>query len=189
MLKQEYAQHIAEMSDRVRREEWSELEGLRGNQRANLGACMDPFSAWLLIRSLRTLELRMARHGETAGRVARFLEQHPRVRRVYYPGLASDEGHGLAETQMTGCSGLMSFLPDSEDPDAIRGMVKSLDVFEEGPSWGGFESVVNTPGLNPDPEMLRFECIPKGLVRISVGLEDPDTLIADLDRALSGLPG
>ena len=81
----------------------------------------------------------------------------------------------------------MSFVPDA-DNEAIHAMVKSLDVFEEGPSWGGFESVVNTPGLNPNREMLQFEGIPQGLVRISVGLEDADTLIEDLDRALNTLP-
>ena len=162
------------------------LDALRNNQRASWGACMDPFAAWLLIRSLRTLEVRMARHSATAAKVARFLEQHPRVRKVYYPGLASDEGHALAETQMTGYSGLMSFVPDA-DSDAIAGMVKSLDVFEEGPSWGGFESVVNTPGLSAK-EVRDFEGVPEGLVRISVGLEDADTLIADLDRALCAMP-
>ena len=109
------------------------------------------------------------------------------MRKVYYPGLASDEGHALAETQMTGYSGLMSFVPDA-DNDAITKMVKSLDVFEEGPSWGGFESVVNTPGLSPK-EIREFEGVPEGLVRISVGLEDADTLIADLDRALCAMPG
>ena len=143
--------------------------------------------AWLLIRSLRTLEVRMARHSASADKVARFLQEHPRVRSVCYPGLETDEGHTLAQTQMTGYSGLMSFVPDA-DNEAIHAMVKSLDVFEEGPSWGGFESVVNTPGLNPNREMLQFEGIPQGLVRISVGLEDADTLIEDLDRALNTLP-
>ena len=165
-----------------------QLESLRNNQRSCWGACMDPFSAWLLIRSLRTLEVRMARHSASAARVAQFLEQHPRVRKVYYPGLKSDEGHAQAETQMTGYSGLMSFVPDG-DNEAIFKMVKSLDVFEEGPSWGGFESVVNTPGLNSNLEMLQFEGIPQGLVRISVGLEDTDTLIEDLDQALSAMSG
>lgn len=165
-----------------------QMESLRNNQRSCWGACMDPFAAWLLTRSLRTLEVRMARHSDSAGRVARFLEQHPRVRKVYYPGLESDAGHAQAETQMTGYSGLMSFIPDG-DNQAIYAMVKSLDVFEEGPSWGGFESVVNTPGLNSNLDMLRFECIPQGLVRISIGLEDPETLIADLDRALNAMPG
>lgn len=148
---------------------------------------MDPFAAWLLIRSLRTLEVRMARHSASADKVARFLQEHPRVRSVCYPGLETDEGHTLAQTQMTGYNGLMSFVPDA-DNEAIHAMVKSLDVFEEGPSWGGFESVVNTPGLNPNREMLQFEGIAQGLVRISVGLEDADTLIEDLDRALNTLP-
>ena len=163
------------------------MDALRGGQRASWGACMDPFAAWLLIRSLRTLEVRMARHSASADKVARFLQEHPRVRSVRYPGLETDEGHTLAQTQMTGYSGLMSFVPDA-DNEAIHVMVKSLDVFEEGPSWGGFESVVNTPGLNPNREMLQFEGIPQGLVRISVGLEDADTLIEDLDRALNTLP-
>lgn len=163
-----------------------QLESMRNNQRSCWGASMDPFAAWLLTRSLRTLEVRMQRHSDSGMKVARFLEQHKRVRKVFYPGLASDEGHAQAEKQMTGYSGLMSFIPDA-DNDAIYKMVKSLDSFEEGPSWGGFESVVNTPGLNSNLEMLQFECIPQGLVRISVGLEDPETLMADLDQALNAM--
>lgn len=159
------------------------MDALRNGPRASYGACMDPFAAWLLIRSLRTLEVRMARHSESAQKVARFLKDHSRVRRVYYPGLASDEGHKIAERQMTGYSGLLSFVPDG-DNEAIYDMVKSLEVFEEGPSWGGFESVFNTPGLSKDLRQLEFQGIPKGLVRISIGLEDADTIIGDLDRAL-----
>ena len=79
----------------------------------------------------------MARHSASADKVARFLQEHPRVRSVRYPGLETDEGHTLAQTQMTGYSGLMSFVPDA-DNEAIHAMVKSLDVFREGPSWGGF---------------------------------------------------
>jgi cystathionine beta-lyase/cystathionine gamma-synthase len=82
--------------------------------------------------------------------LARFLQEHPRVRSVCYPGLEKDEGHTLAQTQMTGYSGLMSFVPDA-DNEAIHAMVKSLDVFEEGPSWGGFESVVKHAGPEPEP--------------------------------------
>lgn len=164
------------------------MDALRGGQRASWGACMDPFGRMgCSSAALRTLEVRMARHSASADKVARFLQEHPRVRSVWYPGLETDEGHTLAQTQMTGYSGLMSFVPDA-DNEAIHAMVKSLDVFEEGPSWGGFESVVNTPGLNPNREMLQFEGIPQGLVRISVGLEDADTLIEDLDRALNTLP-
>lgn len=163
------------------------MEALRNGQRASWGACMDPFAAWLLIRSLRTLEVRMERHSASADKVAYFLESHPRVKKVYYPGLAEDEGHAEAEKQMTGYSGLMSFVPDG-DYEAIQKMIKTLDVFEEGPSWGGFESVVNTPGLGSNLRQLEFQGIPRGLVRISVGLEDADTLMADLGQALDAMP-
>lgn len=163
------------------------LDGMRNWERSAWGACMDPFAAWLLTRSLRTLELRMERHSNSGMKVARFLQEHPRVKKVYYPGLEENEGHALAETQMTGYSGLMSFIPDG-DFKAIHDMVKALDVFEEGPSWGGFESVINTPGVQDNTEYLEFTGIPKGLVRISVGLEDSDTLIHDLDRVLNAMP-
>ena len=160
------------------------MDALRNGQRASWGACMDPFAAWLLIRSLRTLEVRMAKHSASADKIAHFLESHPRVKKVYYPGLMKD---AEAEKQMTGYSGLMSFVPDG-DREAIQIMVKALDVFEEGPSWGGFESVVNTPGLGANLQLLEFQGIPQGLVRISVGLEDADTLIADLGQALDAMP-
>ena len=163
------------------------LNGIRDWERSAWGACMDPFAAWLLIRSLRTLEVRMERHSASGMKVAQFLANHPRVKKVYYPGLEENEGHAQAEKQMTGYSGLMSFIPDG-DFDAIHKMVKSLEVFEEGPSWGGFESVINTPGVLDNPEYLEFTGIPKGLVRISVGLEEPDTLIHDLDHALNEMP-
>ena len=163
------------------------MDRLRNGPRASYGACMDPFAAWLLTRSLRTLEVRMERHSQSAQKVAHFLKSHPRVCRVYYPGLVSDEGNEMAEKQMTGFSGLLSFVPDG-DHEAVYNMVKSLDVFEEGPSWGGFESVVNTPGLSQNLEQLEFQGIPKGLVRISIGLEDVNTIIGDLDRALRHMP-
>lgn len=158
------------------------MEGLRQGQRSSWGASMDPFAAWLLIRSLRTLEVRMQRHSESGMKVAQFLQQHPKVELVNYPGLESHPGHELAKSQMSGFSGLLSFVPKGTNEEIMK-MVKSLDVFEEGPSWGGFESVVNTPGLG-DPDMMEFICVQKGLVRISVGLEDAGTIIADLDNAL-----
>lgn len=164
------------------------MDALRNGQRSFWGSCMDPFAAWLLIRSLRTLEVRMARHEQSAYKVACFLESHPKVKKVFYPGLESDEGHEIARTQMTGYSGLMSFVPEG-DNETILKMMKTLEVFEEGPSWGGFESVFNTPGLSTNLEMLEFQNIPQGLVRISIGLEDADTIIEDLSRALNALPG
>ena len=163
------------------------IESIQKYERALLGSNMDPHQSWLLTRGLRTLPVRLKRHGESAMKVARFLENNPKVEKVFYPGSDTYEQKELFDKYLTGTNGLMSFVPDA-DNEAIHAMVKSLDVFEEGPSWGGFESVVNTPGLNPNREMLQFEGIPQGLVRISVGLEDADTLIEDLDRALNTLP-
>lgn len=161
------------------------LDKMQNSQRASWGACMDPFAAWLLIRSLRTLEVRMQRHSENAKKTAEFLENHPRIKKVYYPGLPSHENHQLAKSQMKGFSGLMSFVMDTPVENVLK-FVKSLNVFEEGPSWGGFESVVNTPGL-ASPEIRALEGVPQGLVRISVGLESADSILSDLDSALNAL--
>ncbi len=162
------------------------LDQIRNGERANWGSVPDPFSAWLLIRSLRTLELRMRRHSENAMAVARLLEGNRKVKKVYYPGLESHEGHDIAVKQMSGFSGLMSFVLDADDDQAMH-FVKSLEVFEEGPSWGGFESVMNTPGVNVAPEMREFEGVPQGLIRISVGLESQDLLLSALEKALKEL--
>ena len=150
------------------------------------GAALDPFAAWLLIRSLRTLELRMIKHGENAKKVAEFLANNKKVKRVFWPGLPSDPGHVLAVSQMNGFSGLMSFVLDTDNKKAYE-FVKNLEVFEEGPSWGGFESLVNALGMTEDEDYLKFTTIPKGLIRISVGLENVETILNDLEQSLSKL--
>ncbi|SDC52164.1 Cystathionine beta-lyase/cystathionine gamma-synthase [Paenibacillus sp. UNCCL117] len=160
------------------------MQSLADNERSLFGAVMDPHQAWLLARGLRTLPLRMKQHQESALQVAAFLEAHPLVERVLYPGLASHPQHELAKRQMTGFSGLLSFVPKGT-PEQIRSMMKSLDIFEEGPSWGGFESLINSPGLGIDAETSRRIGIPLGLLRISVGLESLESIIGDLDRALT----
>jgi cystathionine beta-lyase/cystathionine gamma-synthase len=162
------------------------MDQIRNGERAFWGSIPDPFSAWLLTRSLRTLEIRMRRHSENANAVAHFLEKDSRVKKVYYPGLTSHEGHETALSQMRGFSGLMSFILDADEERSMR-FVKNLKGFEEGPSWGGFESVMNTPGLNSDPKVREFECIPQGLIRISVGLESQDLLLSALEKALKEL--
>lgn len=162
------------------------MDALRVNERAHWGACIDPFAAWLLIRSLRTLEVRMERHSRNAQQVARFLQAHPKVRRVYYPGLESHEGRELAKHQMRGFSGLMSFVLNADKERSMQ-FVKNLEIFQEGPSWGGFESVVNTPGITSLAEVTRFEGVPDGLIRMSVGLEDAQSLIEDIAQALERL--
>lgn len=162
------------------------MEAMTHNERALFGAVMDPHQAWLLIRGLRTLPLRMKQHQESAMAIASFLERHPKIERVLYPGLTSHPQAELGRRQMTGYSGLLSFIPKG-DPDAVLRCLKGLRYFEEGPSWGGYESLFNTPGLGIDAATSQETGIPQGLVRISVGLEHTDSLLEDLDRALHGL--
>jgi len=153
-----------------------------------LGGKMAPFEAWLLLRSLRTLPLRMKQHQHNAGVVASFLEAHPAVKQVRYPGLASHPQRSLAEKQMSGCSGLLSFELATGDLQQIQGFVNALEVFEIGVSWGGHESLVYAPAISYLKELPpdQFEAlgIALGDIRISVGLEDADDLTADLDQAL-----
>jgi len=159
------------------------IEAMNRNERGLFGAAMDPHQAWLLIRGLRTLPLRMKRHMESGIAVAKFLESHPMVEQVFYPALPSHPQYELGRKQMTGYSGLFSFLPKLRREQTGE-LVKRLRVFEEGPSWGGFESLINTPGLWMDEETSRAHGIPPGLLRVSIGLEPPELLMEDLDRAL-----
>jgi cystathionine beta-lyase/cystathionine gamma-synthase len=140
------------------------------------GASMDPHQAWLLIRGLRTLPLRMKQHQENAMIVASFLEDHSKVERVLYPGLPSHPQYELGKNQMTGYTGLMSFITKAAHDD-VMGCMKSLRYFEEGPSWGGFESLFNTPGIGISEQVSEQMGIPRGLVRISVGLENVNSLV------------
>lgn len=164
----------------------TELEYIMHNERAMFGAAMDPHQAWMLIRGLRTLPVRMRQHQQSAMQVAAFLEDHPKVEKVYFPGLPSHPQYELGQKQMEGYTGLMSFIPKGDPQDVMRAL-KALQFFEEGPSWGGYESLFNTPGLGITSEASEESGIPKGLVRISLGLEQTESLITDLDRALSKL--
>ncbi len=159
------------------------METIMHRERALFGSNMDPHQSWLLTRGLRTLPVRMRQHQESAMQVAAFLESHPLVERVLYPGLESHPQYELGKRQMTGYSGIMSFVPKGND-QAIMDMIHSLRYFELGPSWGGFESLINTPGVGINEEMSVMTGIPQGLVRISVGLEQPQSLMEDLDQAL-----
>lgn len=156
-----------------------------------LGARMAPFEAWLLVRSLRTLPLRMRQHQENAMQVARFLEQHPHVRRVYYPGLPTHPQYELGQRQMSGYSGLLSFELATDDLDRIKRFVNSLRLFQIGVSWGGHESLIYAPAISyareQSPERFRDMGITTGLMRISVGLESASELINDLEQALATL--
>jgi cystathionine beta-lyase/cystathionine gamma-synthase len=143
-----------------------------------LGAVLGPFDAWLLLRGLRTLEMRVDRHNANALAVAEFLETHPRVRRVYYPGLASHPQHALAKRQMTGFGGLLSFEVEGTFDDARR-VIDRLRLVHSAVSLGGVESLAAQPAaMWPETDSLA------SLVRLSVGVESARDLIDDLSQAL-----
>lgn len=153
-----------------------------------LGATMAPAEAALLTRSLRTLPMRMEHHQASALRLARFLEEHPKVRRVLYPGLESFPQHRLARQQMAGFSGLLSFELASDRWQDARVVVEGLELFQLGVSWGGHESLVYAPAISYlkelSPERFAALGIGEGTLRLSVGLEEAEDLEADLARAL-----
>ena len=153
-----------------------------------LGPVADPFAAWLLLRGLRTLSLRVARQNETALAVARFLEDHPAVKRVHYPGLSSHPQHDLARRQMPeGYGGLMS-IELHGGLNGAQAFIGAMNVVSRAVSFGGFESLATQPGTmwsgSVGADKAVEAGITPGLVRLSIGLEHPLDLIADLDRAL-----
>ena len=166
----------------------ADLDALAVAEGELLGGTMAPSTAWLLTRSLRTLPVRLRQHETNALRVAHFLEKHPGVRRVFYPGLESHPQHVLARRQMSGTTGLMGFELATDDLDAIKRFVDRLEVFQLGVSWGGHESLIYAPAISYLKELPpdRFEAlgIALGTMRISVGLEHADDLVTDLTQAL-----
>mgnify|MGYP000920961038 FL=1 len=155
--------------------------------RGVLGGVLDAHSAYLLHRGLKTLALRVERQNHSAQRIAAFLEGHPEVERVYYPGLASHPDHAVAAAQMTGFGGVVSFLVRG-DLDRTSRFIDACTVPRIGPSLGGVESLIEQPALMSFYEMSTEERLAVGirenLVRLAVGVEDVEDLLADLDRAL-----
>jgi methionine-gamma-lyase len=151
------------------------------------GAVLGPFDAWLLSRGLKTLGLRVERQNANALALARFLEGHPRVARVNYPGLESHPQHALARRQMSGFTGMMSVELEG-GPGAADGFISSLGLAKCAVSLGGVETVVvPVAGMwshQHTPEQRRAAGIGDGLVRISVGVEDERDLLADFAQAL-----
>lgn len=155
--------------------------------RKNLGQMMAPEVAYLLARSLRTLVVRVRAQNESAADLASRLAEHPRVERVNYPGLKSHPQHEIAQRQMTGFGGMLSFVVNG-DVAATAAVVDRLKLFSIAPSLGGVESLVTQPvttthhGLEPEERMRRG--ISDSMVRLSVGLEHVEDLWADLAQAL-----
>ena len=153
-----------------------------------LGGCMDPAGAYLLIRGMKTLTVRIERQCKSAMAVAKFLERHPKVARVHYPGLASHPDHKLARRQMRDFGGMLSF--DLKGGlAAARRFCDRVQLFALAASLGGVESLVILPIYTSHYNMSRDELqragVEPGTVRVSIGLEDPADLIADLRQALS----
>ncbi|WP_417424908.1 trans-sulfuration enzyme family protein [Hoeflea sp.] len=154
---------------------WAEIKA----DRHDAGAVIGPFEAWLLLRGIRTLPLRVKQMCRSTQAIAEYLSAHPKVTDVYYPGLASHPGHAIATTQMQGGYGsLFSFLVKGGGPEALA-LVGRLKLFHRATSLGGVESLVeHRHTIEPHTG------IPESLIRASVGIEDTDDLIADLDQAL-----
>jgi len=151
------------------------------------GAIPDPLAAYLLIRGIKTLALRVARQNENAERIAAFLDAHPKVEHVHYPSLPSHPEHELAKRQMRGFGGVVSFELRGDITSGTR-LVDACRIPRIAPSLGGVESLIEQPALMSFYELTTEERLQVGikdtLVRYSVGVEDADDLIADLDQAL-----
>lgn len=151
------------------------------------GACMDPHAAFLFIRGLKTLHLRVRWQNESAMRIAQFLQDHPKVTEVHYPGLPGHLHHDVAARQMSGFGGMLSFALKG-GLDGVRRFIPLLKVPYPAPNLGQVNSIVGPPATTSHIECTEEEMaaagIPAGLVRYSVGIEDPDDLIEDLQQAL-----
>ncbi|MEV8273111.1 cystathionine gamma-synthase [Microbacterium sp. NPDC077184] len=151
-----------------------------------VGAVSGPLDAWLTTRGIKTLELRMRRHSESAQRIAEQLSTDPRVAAVHYPGLPGHPGHALAAAQMSGFGGIVSL--ELADAAAARRFAESTRLFQLAESLGGVESLMNYPDEMTHASVRGTElAVPERLVRLSVGIESVEDLLADLDAALAGL--
>ncbi|ETW97960.1 MAG: cystathionine gamma-synthase [Candidatus Entotheonella factor] len=165
------------------------IDALRESQ-GILGGITDPNSAYLLLRGLKSFALRMARHNANGAALASFLEAHPKVRRVYYPGLKSHPSHAVARAQMRGFGGLVSFELDATMAQT-GAFIDALELPYMAPSLGGVESLVEQPAIVSYYEMAPEERhqigISDSLVRYAAGIEDTDDLLTDVEQALKVL--
>jgi cystathionine beta-lyase/cystathionine gamma-synthase len=159
---------------------------VRWQQKAT-GGVPGPMDCWLVLRGVKTLHVRMAAHERGARRVATFLEEHPEVERVLYPGLESHPQHDVARRQMTGYGGMLSI--EMGSAERARRLAEGTRLFALAESLGGVESLISVPAAmthaSVPEERRRAIGLTPGLVRLSVGIEEPDDLIRDLGRALA----
>ncbi len=158
------------------------LTQITWNEGCLLGAVLDPFAAWLLVRGLRTLPIRMIQHQETTREIALRLEAHPKIAAVHYPGVQNDPQPELTQKQLTGTSGLLSFALKDRSSEAAHRLVDALTSFSIGCSWGGFENLalpLSVAGSAMGVQEERY-----WVVRLSIGLEDKEEVWCDLETAL-----
>jgi len=153
----------------------------------SVGAILSPFDSFLVLRGTKTLAVRMEAHDKNGRLVANFLAEHPRIEKVYYPGLASHPQHELAKRQQSGFGGMVAF--ETGSLENAKKVLESVKVCTLGESLGGVESLISHPASMTHasvPQDRRDKLgITDGLVRVSVGIEDADDILADLDQALS----
>lgn len=153
-----------------------------------LGGTLDPLAAWLLLRGLKTLGLRMERHNSNGMQIAKYLEKHPKVKKVYYPGLRSHPQHAIAKKQMKGFGGVVSF-EIRGNPQKTMNFVENLRLCSLAASLGGTETLVTQPVTSShysvSAEDQKEAGITDQLVRLALGIEDPEDIIADIDQAFS----
>jgi len=158
--------------------------------RTTLGGVMDPHAAWLLLRGIKTLAVRVQRQNESALRIAEFLAQHAKVRRVHYPFLEDHPQRAIAMEQMSGGGGMVSFEVEGSGEDAKR-MTEALRLFTLAPSLGGVDSLVSIPVLTShamiSPDQRQKMGVTEQLIRLSVGIENADDLIADLQNTFAAV--
>lgn len=164
------------------------INSLKFEYMCEFGGVMSPFNAWLLLRGLKTLGLRMREHEKNAKQVAEFLNNHPKVRRTMYPGLVDFKGHEIAKKQMRGFGAMIAFEIDGDLEDAKK-FVESVELAQLAVSLGDCETLIELPAAMthrdyPTEELEQFG-LTESMIRISIGLEDVEDIIDDLDRAFN----
>lgn len=166
------------------------IMSLKFEYMCELGGAMSPFNAWLLLRGLKTLGIRMRQHEANAIQVAQYLEAHPKVTKVYYPGLESFKGHAIAKKQMTGFGAVIAFEVDG-DLEAAKRVVNSVEMFKLAVSLGDCETLIEMPAamthLGYDKAALAEFGLSEEMIRLSIGIEDVSDIIADLEQALQAI--